>query len=80
MSPEPTDDVGLGLGPGGRHPGTGIGASTGTGGASGRIPPGQVRAADPTTGEGGLRVTDPTTAPGLFETVVGGVTGFFFGA
>jgi hypothetical protein len=78
--PEPTDGIGLGLGPGGQNDGNGDGADNGNGGNSGNgSPPGQVRAADPTTGEGSLRVTDPTTPPGLFEAVVGGVTGIFFG-
>ena len=27
-----------------------------------------------------LRVTDPPPLQGLFETIVGGVTGFFFGS
>jgi uncharacterized protein YkwD len=78
--PEPTDGIGLGLGPGGQNDGNGDGADNGNGGNSGNgSPPGLVRAADPTTGEGSLRVTDPTTPPGLFEAVVGGVTGIFFG-
>ena len=78
--PEPTDGIGLGLGPGGQNDGNGDGGDNGDGGKSGNgSPPGQVRAADPTTGEGSLRVTDPTTPPGLFEAVVGGVTGIFFG-
>jgi uncharacterized protein YkwD len=79
-TPEPTDGIGLGLGPGGQHDGSGVGDGNGNGGASGNgLPPGQTRAADPTTDEGSLRVTDPTTPPGLFEAVVGGITGFFFG-
>jgi uncharacterized protein YkwD len=78
--PEPTDGLGLGLGPGGQHGGLGNGSDNGDGGNSGNgLPPGQVRAADPATDEGSLRVTDPTTPPGLFEAVVGGVTGSFFG-
>jgi uncharacterized protein YkwD len=77
---EPTDGLGLGLGPGGQHDGVGSGDDKGNGGNSGNgSPPGQVRDADPTTGEGSLRVTDPTVPPGLFEAVVGGVTGAFFG-
>jgi uncharacterized protein YkwD len=77
---EPTDGIGLGLGPGGQGDGTGNGDANGNGGASGNgPPPGQVRAADPATGEGSLRVVDPSSPPGLFEAVVGGVTGFFFG-
>ena len=76
---EPTDGLGLGLGPGGQHD-LGNGAENGNGGNSGGgLPPGQVRAANPTTGEGSLRVTDPQAPPGLFEAVVGGVTGAFFG-
>jgi uncharacterized protein YkwD len=75
---EPTD--GLGLGPGGQNGGNGAGTDNGNGGNSGNgTPPGQIRAADPFTAEGSLRVTDPTTPPGLFEAVVGGVTGIFFG-
>ncbi len=79
-SPEPTDGSGDGLGPGGQHAGSGVGTANANGGASGNgPPPGQTRAADPATGEGSLRVTDPSNPPGLFESVVGGVTGFFFG-
>ena len=77
---EPPDGNGLGLGPGGQHDGSGVGDGTGNGGASGNgAPPGQVRSADAASGEGNLRVVDPSTAPGLFEAVVGGITGFFFG-
>jgi uncharacterized protein YkwD len=77
---EPTDGLGLGLGPGGQHGGLGNGGDNGNGGNSGNgPPPGQVRDADPTTGEGSLRVIDPSVPPGLFEAVVGGVTGAFFG-
>jgi uncharacterized protein YkwD len=79
-NPDPTDGLGLGLGPGGQHDRLGDGADNGNGGNSGNgPPPGQVRDADPTTAEGSLRVTDPTTPAGLFEAVVGGVAGFFFG-
>ena len=80
IPPEPTDDIGLGLGPGGQHPGLGNGSDNGNGGNSGNgTPPGQVRDAAPDSREGSLRITDPTTPPGLFEAVVGGVTGFFLG-
>ena len=80
LPPDPSEDVGLGLGPGGQHAGNGNGGDNGNGGNSGNgTPPGQVRDADPSTREGSLRVTDPTNPPGLFEAVVGGVTGFFFG-
>jgi len=73
---------GLGLGPGGNGNGNVNGGDNGNGGASGNgPPPGQnVRNADPSTSEGSLRVVDPSTPPGLFEAVVGGVTGFFFGS
>ena len=81
VAPESSDESGLGLGPGGQHDGNGNGADNGNGGDSGNgPPPGQVRAADPATNEGSLRVTDPSTPPGLFEAVVGGIAGFFFGA
>jgi uncharacterized protein YkwD len=77
---EPTDGLGLGLGPGGQHDGLGNGDENGNGGNSGDgPPPGQVRDANPATGEGSLRVTDPSAPPGLFEAVLGGVTGGFFG-
>jgi uncharacterized protein YkwD len=80
LSPAPSDDGGLGFGPGGQD-GNGPGASNGDGGNSGNgIPPGHVRDADPNSLEGSLRVTDPTTPPSLFESVVGQVTGFFFGS
>jgi len=76
----PTEGLGLGFGPGGQQPDTGNGSANGNGGNSGNgPPPGQVRDADPTSAESSLRVTDPTTPPGLFEAVVGGVTGIFFG-
>jgi uncharacterized protein YkwD len=77
---EPTDGLGLGLGPGGQHDGLGNGDENGNGGNSGDgPPPGQVRSANPATGEGSLRITDPSAPPGLFEAVLGGVTGAFFG-
>ncbi len=73
---DPPEDTGLGLGPGGPHDGI-AGDETGEGIDLAAL--GQVRGADPATSEGSLRVTDPTTPPGLFEAVVGGVAGFFFG-
>ena len=80
MPPEPTDTLGLGLGlgPGGRHPnnGAGKGADQGDGGRSGNgPPPGQAAKGD----EGTLRVVEPTSPPGLVETIVGDVTGFYLG-
>jgi uncharacterized protein YkwD len=60
---------GLGFGPGGVGNG---GNNDGNGGQSGNGPP---------PGSGAtLRVTDPPPSQGLVETIVGGVTGFFFGA
>jgi uncharacterized protein YkwD len=81
-APDPLSGSGLGVGPGGNGAGSGNGATNGDGGASGNgPPPGQgTRPADPSSAEGSLRVVDPSNPPGLFETVVGGVAGFFFGA
>jgi uncharacterized protein YkwD len=92
-TPEPTDLLtsppdalegsgsGLGIGPGDNGE-NGNGDENGNGGSSGNgPPPGQgIRAADPGSAEGSLRVVDPSSPPGLFEAVVGGVTGFFFGS
>jgi uncharacterized protein YkwD len=81
-SPEPTiasqttPEIGLGIRPGGQL-GTGLGDETGNDGTG--VTFSLVRDADPSTTEGSLRVTDPANPPGLFETVVGGVTGFFLG-
>jgi uncharacterized protein YkwD len=76
MTPEPTDPIGLGFGPGGKGNGNGNGADNGDGGASGNgPPPGQ--AGDDTSGA--LRVVDPASPPGLVESIVGNVTGFFLG-
>lgn len=80
MPPEPTDAIGLGLGlgPGGRHEdnGPGKGADKGNGGKSGNGPPSGQAA---NGAEGTLRVVDPTSPPGLVETIVGDVTGFYLG-
>ena len=66
----PDDGRGRGLGPGGQDTGNGQGGNNGDGGASGNgPPPGQ-----------GLRVVEGTTTTDLVDTIVGGVTGFFFGA
>ena len=82
IPPEPTDPIGLGASLRGRNPddgdeddGDGDGNSAGGGGSA----PGHVRDAAPGTAEAGLRVVDPPTTPGLFDTVVAGVTGFFLG-
>jgi hypothetical protein len=69
------DDSGNGLGPGGQDKGNGQGGDNGNGGQSGNgTPPGQG------TSDTGLRVVASTRPAGLLETIVGGVTGIFFGA
>jgi uncharacterized protein YkwD len=82
IGPDGLDLQGLGLGPGGAGNDNGNGAGNGDGVASGNGPPrGQsLRSADPDSAEGSLRVVNPSTPPGLFEAVVGGVAGFFFGS
>ena len=68
-SPEPTDPFGLGRGP--------RATATDTGDADpGDAPPGAATTVDTV---GSLRVVDPPTPPGLVESIVGGVAGFFFG-
>ena len=71
---EPDDSGnGNGLGPGGQDKGSGQGDDKGNGGQSGNgAPPGQ--------GDTGLRIVASTQPAGLLETIVGGVTGIFFGA
>jgi uncharacterized protein YkwD len=71
---EPDDSGnGNGLGPGGQDKGNGQGDDRGNGGQSGNgTPPGQ--------GATGLRIVASTQPAGLLETIVGGVTGIFFGA
>jgi uncharacterized protein YkwD len=70
LATPPIDDgQGLGFGPGGVGDG---GDNNGNGGQSGNGPPPGSNAT--------LRVTDPPPSQGLVETIVGGVTGFFFGA
>ena len=64
MTPEPTDPVGFGGGPGDRGNGE---------------EPTETPTAEPTGEVGSLRVVDPPTPPGLVETIVGNVTGFFLG-
>jgi uncharacterized protein YkwD len=80
-SPEPTDPNGFGVGPGGNGNGNGNGGDTGNGGASGGGPPpgqgGDNPAGNTSTS---MRVVDESAPPGLFETIVGDVTGFFLGA
>jgi uncharacterized protein YkwD len=73
---EPDDSGnGKGLGPGGQDNGNGNGDDKGDGGSSGNgTPPGQA------AGDNGLRVMASTRSTGLLETIVGGVTGLFFGA
>jgi hypothetical protein len=73
---EPDDSSnGNGVGPGGQDKGNGQGGDNGNGGQSGNgAPPGQG------TSDTGLRVVASTRPAGLLETIVGGVTGIFFGA
>ncbi len=66
-SAEPTDPFGLGLGPR---------ATASDSADPGDGPPDGTTATDTV---GSLRVTDPPTPPGLLESIVGDVTGFFFG-
>jgi hypothetical protein len=77
---EPSGDTGsgLGIGPGGQD--NGNGGDDGNGGSSGNgTPPGQEEGSASAAGATGLRVMAPATSAGLLETIVGGVTGFFFG-
>lgn len=69
MPPEPTDPIGLGL------PNSAGGSGAGSGDES-SPPPGMMIAADHV---GSLRVVDRATPPGLVESIVGNVTGLFFG-
>jgi hypothetical protein len=78
---EPTDPNGLGIGPGGNPNDVGNGGANGNGGASGGGPPPGQGGANPAAGKStSMRVVDESAPPGLFETIVGGVTGFFLGA
>jgi hypothetical protein len=72
MPPPPTDPPGLVLGPGAPYPAYSPSDADGPS-AGGWTPPG--RASD---GSGRLRVVDPAP-PGLLETIVGGVAGFYLG-
>jgi uncharacterized protein YkwD len=70
MPPEPTDPIGLGFGPGDRNNNTRTG------------PDGGAALGGGTAGSGtaaSLRVIDPAIPPGLVQTIVGDVTGSFFG-
>jgi uncharacterized protein YkwD len=75
-TPEPTDPIGLGFGPGGKHDGI---DNNGNGGSSGAGPPPGQGGDNPGTSTS-MRVVDESAPPGLFETIVGDVTGFFLGA
>ena len=80
---EPSDaqNGGNGLGPGGQNGGQGTGGANGNGGSSGQgTPPGQRAGSASGATETGLQIVTMPTAPGLLETIVGGVTGLFFGA
>ena len=69
MPPEPTDPIGAGFGGDERTIGNGNGDGTSDG---------DLVVARPVT-TGSLRVAEPSTPPGLMDTIVGDVTGFFFG-
>jgi uncharacterized protein YkwD len=69
MPPEPTDPLGAGFGSDERT----IGNRNGDGTSDGDL----IIARQATTGS--LRVAEPSTPPGLMDTIVGDVTGFFFG-
>ncbi len=72
------DGRGKGYGPGGVGNSPGNGGDNGNGGSSGNGPP---PGNGPTGGtDQGLRVLADTSSAGLVETIVGGVTGLFFGA
>jgi uncharacterized protein YkwD len=72
MPPEPTDPSGIG--PGGTNKLAPTTAPTWTAPPGEPAPSGEVL-----EGAAGLRVVDPSTPPGLVETIVGDVTGFYFG-
>ena len=69
MPPEPTDPIELGFGRGDR--------TNENGAASTDAEP--LAARTDTGAPGSLRVLDPSTPPGLIDTIVGDVTGFFLG-
>jgi hypothetical protein len=71
MPPEPTDPVELGFGRGNRS--NENGALRG----DAELLVGRATTAPPPAGS--LRVLDPATPPGLIDTIVGDVTGFFLG-
>ena len=71
MPPEPTDPVGLGFGRGER--------SNENGALRGDADLLVGLTSAGTTPNGSLRVLDPATPPGLIDTIVGDVTGFFLG-
>jgi hypothetical protein len=69
MPPEPTDPIGAGFGRDERITGNRNGDGTSDG---------DLVIARPAT-TGSLRVAEPSTPPGLMDTIVGDVTGFFLG-
>jgi uncharacterized protein YkwD len=72
MPPEPTDPIGFGFGSIDRA--NGDGSSSDANLAAADLP-----GAAAEDGSIGLRVVDPSTPPGLVETIVGDVTGFYLG-
>jgi uncharacterized protein YkwD len=76
-TPTPIDQNGLGFGPGGKDDNV---TSNGNGGASGGgPPPGQGGDKPANANSSSLRVVDEPVPPGLFETIVGDVTGVYLG-
>jgi uncharacterized protein YkwD len=76
-TPTPVDTNGLGFGPGGKDDNV---KDNGNGGASGGgPPPGQGGDKPANANSTSMRVVDESVPPGLFETIVGDVTGFYLG-
>jgi len=76
-TPTPIDPNGLGFGPGGKDDNVN---SNGNGGASGGgPPPGQGGDKPGNANSTSMRVVDESVPPGLFETIVGDVTGSYLG-
>ena len=76
-TPTPIDENGLGFGPGGKDDNV---TNNGNGGSScGGPPPGKGGDKPSNANSTSLRVVDESVPPGLFETIVGDVTGAFLG-
>ena len=72
MPPEPTDPIGFGFGSIDRANGDGSSSDA-------NVTAADLPGAAAEDGSIGLRVVDPSTPPGLVETIVGDVTGFYLG-